>query len=650
MPNQKRGTSISVKFASVVLILFVLVVMGLLLVFIPNLRSITYRQTETIVGERISLLRDSIINTLVEQEKLLFNTSFGISALFGQGPVAQPDMLSYFSSISTMAADMEMLYFSNNNIWYLPNGYWASFPDWTPPAGWDNTVRPWFTGAKNAPGKVVYSEPFQDAYTGETIISLSTLVFDKNRNDIGVVAADVLVTKLNTLLNNSLIIPGQELFLLNKDGLFITHHDMEAVMAKNFFTETALGRLRNQILSLDMFSSMDKYTFIYSAKIPAAGWTLVSTIPVSEIYSENNSFIMRIVFFSFAILVVVVVIATVFTYRMFTIPLRALIQFADDIADLNFDMDFIALRTDEIGKIWQTMGKIRNNLVSTFNSIGQNTSLVSTAVYDLSASAKEITTTANEQSASVAEIVSTMESSKNLSAQVASKTVEVADLAAKTRELSRHGADLRDDNENMMADIRNKNAKIVEEIRNLTEILSRIDESVQLIDAIADQTKLIAFNAALEASSSGEAGSRFAVVAGEIRRFADNVVESVLEIKEKITELQNASGTLISEANNGSRAIDSGYNKMVEQKEVFENIVDVSQNVAIRSQQISNLSKQQELASEQIFTALKEISAGVKQFVTATVSTSATADKLNSVSMELKETLAKYQTESRRNV
>jgi methyl-accepting chemotaxis protein len=177
-------------------------------------------------------------------------------------------------------------------------------------------------------------------------------------------------------------------------------------------------------------------------------------------------------------------------------------------------------------------------------------------------------------------------------------------------------------------------------------MLSRIDESVQLIDAIADQTKLIAFNAALEASSSGEAGSRFAVVASEIRRFADNVVESVMEIKEKIAEVQEASQALIAEANSGSRAIEAGYDRMVEQKEVFENIVDISQNVATRSRQISSLSKQQELASAQIFTALKEISAGVKQFVTATASTSATADNLNSMSIELKETLAKYQAKN----
>jgi len=644
MPNQKRGISFAVKFTSAVLVFIVLVVMVLLLVFLSNLRSITHRQIETIVSERISLLQDRIMNTLDIQEKLLYQTSFGISALFERGPVARSDMTSYFSSISSLAPDMEMLYFSNNNIWYQSDGYWASFPDWTPPDLWDNTVRPWFTGAKSIPGNIAYSEPFLDAYTGEIIISLSTVVLDKNKRSIGVVAADVLVTKLNTMLNSSMIIPKQELYLLNKDGLFITNHDIDAVMEKNFFDEPGMARYKNDVLSKYMFSAMDEETFIYSARIPTAGWTLVSTVPVSVIFEEINSLVLRITLISLAILVVIVIISAIFTYRMLTSPLRALNQAASALAVMDFTMDIKKIRTDEIGEIQRSMLRIRDNLISALTSIDQNATMVSTAVYHLSSSAKEITATANEQSASVAEIVSTMENNKNISVQAAEKTTEVAQLAAHTQELSRHGADLHDANENMMANIRDQNGKIIDEIKNLADMLSRIDDSVQLIDTIADQTKLIAFNAALEASSSGEAGARFAVVAGEIRRFADNVAESVIEIKEKIVELQNASVTLITEANSGSRAIDDGYNKMVEQKEVFENIVNVSQNVAIRSQQISSLSKQQELAAEQIFTALKEISAGVNQFVTATASTSATAEKLNTMSIELKETLARYKT------
>ncbi|MCL2044371.1 MAG: methyl-accepting chemotaxis protein [Treponema sp.] len=301
---------------------------------------------------------------------------------------------------------------------------------------------------------------------------------------------------------------------------------------------------------------------------------------------------------------------------------------------------------DEFGELMVAFNGFLNILRSTFGSFRKSAQLVANSVFDLSSSSKEITTTANEQSASVSEIVSTMESSKNLSEQIALKTTEVANLAIETQSLSSKGAELREANQSMMEDIRVQNQKIISEIRNLSDMIIRISEAIRIIDSIADQTKLIAFNASLEASSSGEAGARFSVVASEIRRFADNVVESTREIKQRIEEVQGASQILITEANNGSKQIEIGYERMSEQKIVFDNIVDNSQNVATRSQQISNLSKQQELASTQIFGALKEISAGVKQFVIATTSTSKTADSLNGMSEDLKEKVDKYRTES----
>ena len=347
------------------------------------------------------------------------------------------------------------------------------------------------------------------------------------------------------------------------------------------------------------------------------------------------------------ILAVTLVVITVLSIHKSTITMGDVFK---RLYENDLSVNIKSMSKDELGKFMSGLDNFLKKLNSAFCSFNSNASLVSTAVYELSSSAKEITTTANEQSASVAEIVSTMENNKNLSTQAAEKTVEVAELASQTQELSQRGAVLRDINEEMMMDIRNQNARIIEVIQNLADMLSRIDESVQLIDTIADHTKLIAFNAALEASSSGEAGLRFAVVASEIRRFADNVVESVAEIKDKIAELHEASQVLITEADNGSLAIDTGYIKMVEQKEVFKSIVDTSQNVAIRTQQITNLSRQQELASAQVFSALKEISAGVNQFVSATSMASAAVDKLNNMSVDLKETLAKYQTTVKDNI
>ncbi|MDR2759659.1 MAG: methyl-accepting chemotaxis protein [Spirochaetaceae bacterium] len=299
---------------------------------------------------------------------------------------------------------------------------------------------------------------------------------------------------------------------------------------------------------------------------------------------------------------------------------------------------------DEFGELISTFNHFLARLREVFNSFNHDANLMVIAVYELSSSAKQITTTANQQSASVSEIVSTMESNKNLSEQMAEKTAEVADLTKQTQDFSKKGVDLWSANQEMMEEIRTQNGKIINEIKNLSDMIQRINEAIGIIDGIADQTKLIAFNASLEASSSGEAGARFAVVAAEIRRFADNVVDSTREITQKIEEVQAASQVLIAEANNGSKQIDQGYERMVEQKAVFENIVENSQNVATRSQQISNLSKQQEYASSQILSTLKEISTGVKQFVTSTASTSKIADNLNGMSRGLQETIGKYRT------
>jgi methyl-accepting chemotaxis protein len=483
-----------------------------------------------------------------------------------------------------------------------------------------------------------------------TNLWINAPVFDSQRKSIGVIGTGVNITTFIDSIYEDFTSRG-ELYFFNSLDEITGARDTSLVLNKVSIRHV-LGDLADEVLSrvkvrwstlhtgeIQFIRKPDSVTAL--GQVPSLGWYIIAVLPitVSEVFDNTMTYL-------FAVMMAVILGIFIAFYIFITRLLHRTTSTADRVFeslennDLSVEIDIQS--DDELGSLLTALDIFLAKLRSAFAKFNENASMVSSSVHELSSSAKQVTTTANEQSASVAEIVSTMENNKDLSVQVSSNTSEVAHLAEETKELSRHGAALHSANEKMMLDIKDKNAKILEEINNLHEVLSRIDESVEIIDTIADKTKLIAFNAALEASSSGEAGLRFAVVASEIRRFADNVVESVHEIKERITELQNASSTLISEAAVGSKAIDSGYNRMVEQREVYENIVDVSQNVADRSQQISSLSKQQEQVSEQVFTTLKEISAGVKQFVTATVSTSATAENLNAMSLELKDILARY--------
>ncbi|MDR2186152.1 MAG: methyl-accepting chemotaxis protein, partial [Treponema sp.] len=125
-------------------------------------------------------------------------------------------------------------------------------------------------------------------------------------------------------------------------------------------------------------------------------------------------------------------------------------------------------------------------------------------------SSKEIFTTANNQAASVEEIVSTMNETAQIAADIADKTGSVATIATRMEEDINHGFSVLESNVTKMGDIKEKNDGVISGIVALGNKISKIRDIVKTINTITDNTKVIAFNAALEAASAGDKGKRFA--------------------------------------------------------------------------------------------------------------------------------------------
>ena len=158
-----------------------------------------------------------------------------------------------------------------------------------------------------------------------------------------------------------------------------------------------------------------------------------------------------------------------------------------------------------------------------------------------------------------------------------------------------------------MQDIRNDNQASLQEIIELGNKSKQISKIMVLINSVADQTKLSAFNAALEASSAGEAGKRFSVVASEIRRLADSVTNSTNEIETKISEIQDAINRLVITSEKGANGILAGTVASNTTAERFNDIVTAVNQTSTAAQQISLSTQQQKTASSQVVIALREI-------------------------------------------
>ena len=289
-------------------------------------------------------------------------------------------------------------------------------------------------------------------------------------------------------------------------------------------------------------------------------------------------------------------------------------------------------RVDEIGVLAKQFNSFLENIHGAISDFKKASMQVNSSAREISASIKEQASITAEQSSSVSEITATMEELTATSTQIAENSNQVVDISSKALGDSERGAHAVQDIMQKIDEIHDDNQRGVKEIIELGNKSKEIAKVMEIINNIADQTKLIAFNAAIEASSAGEAGKRFSVVAGEIRRLADNVMESTNEIENRVSEIQDAINQQIINAENGSKKIDEGITSAADTVGMLGEILTGAQSTNDAAKQISLSTQQQKTASNQVVTALKEISDGAKQSSEALRHTNTITDDLANLS------------------
>jgi methyl-accepting chemotaxis protein len=250
-------------------------------------------------------------------------------------------------------------------------------------------------------------------------------------------------------------------------------------------------------------------------------------------------------------------------------------------------------------------------------------------------SSKEIFTTANNQAASVQEIESTINENTQIAADIADKTGSVATIASKMENDVIHGFSVLERNVGQMESIKKKNDGVISGIIALGNKITKIRDIVKSINAITNQTKVIAFNASLEAASAGEKGRRFSVVAGEVNRLADDIASLTLQIREQVEEIQNSSSSLIISSEESADKITEGNSLIKELEDIFREIRSGAEITVNQAKTITYATQKQQKSSEQIDIAITDISSGLSNFIKSTEIVTSSAGELSNMISEL---------------
>ena len=308
--------------------------------------------------------------------------------------------------------------------------------------------------------------------------------------------------------------------------------------------------------------------------------------------------------------------------------IATVVEGVNRVAQGDLSADIPLEGSDEIADLARATREMRRKLHDLAAEVGANAAKVHAAAQEIAGAVEGQAATSTEMSSSVAEITSTMEELSASSTQIADHSKSVVDIANQTLEGSRKGSEAMQTVLGRMTDIRNDNQHSLQEIVDLGAKSKQISKVMEIINAVADQTKLIAFNAALEASSAGEAGKRFSVVAGEIRRLADNVTDSTSEIETKISEIQDSISRLVITSEKGAAGISAGTAASANTADRLGEIVNAASHTTSAAQQISLSTQQQKTASNQVVVALREI-------VTASSHTAHSITRISQISKEM---------------
>ncbi|MCL2044372.1 MAG: methyl-accepting chemotaxis protein [Treponema sp.] len=241
---------------------------------------------------------------------------------------------------------------------------------------------------------------------------------------------------------------------------------------------------------------------------------------------------------------------------------------------------------------------------------------------------------------SIENIENTINKNSKIAAEIVEKTGSVAAIASKMEEHVIQGFMILEKNVKKMEDIKEKNSGAINGIISLSNKVGKIRDIVRIINTITDQTKVIAFNAALEAASAGETGKRFSVVAGEVNRLADNIDVLTRQIREQVEEVLSSSSSLIMYSEEGSDKIAEGYRLIKDLEDVFEEIKSAAEITSNQAQTITVSTQEQLKTSGQVNAGIAEISTLVKSLIGASETTVMTASALTERTNELEQFLS----------
>jgi methyl-accepting chemotaxis protein len=311
--------------------------------------------------------------------------------------------------------------------------------------------------------------------------------------------------------------------------------------------------------------------------------------------------------------------------RSLSQSLSGMMTLIHEIANNNLSVDdLIIASSDELGRASEALNTMKNNLENLIHTISETAEHVASVSEKISNSATQQAERAETQEGQALQVASAMQQMSVAVNDVSQNSQRAAEASHQAAETARQGGTIVENSLAKMRGIADSVSATAKTIQDLGKSSEQIGHIIGVINDIADQTNLLALNAAIEAARAGEQGRGFAVVADEVRKLAERTTIATKEVAQMVRNIQEQTKTAVAAMQDGTKQVQHGVATTTQAGGSLKQIIQVSEQVGEMISHIATASTEQSSATEQvnqnveqITRLLKESAVGAKQSATA---------------------------------